>query len=263
LLLAPALTAAVAANADGYLDPPYNLYPYVPDPTDTPPLYYTKVCEPGKTAESDASYVVVGIWYPRSYQGVSTGYAGDLVIPETIDGLPVRKIKEGAFTLCQSLTSVSIPSNCREIGANAFTWCSSLTNVTIAEGTTYIGDFAFSNCVKLTSITFPKSLAHLGKGCFEKANALTDVYFKGNAPRLDVGARPDLGKAYFGEKLYNAGNPQRRPTFHIDPTTIGWLGQGRTGAPEKWPLELGWMQAYPVKTFSANTGLNFILTLAE
>jgi len=71
------------------------------------------------------------------------------------------------------------------------------------------------------------------------------VYFKGNAPRIDIGARPS--GAYFGEKWYDAGDQQQRLTVHIDPKTEGWIAPGRTGAPEKWPLEFGWMQAYPVK----------------
>ncbi len=234
----------LAAEALAITNPPYNEFPYFAESTDNPPLNYTKVCEPGVVDESGASYAVIGTWFPYSRQGVATGYSGDLVIPETIDGLPVRKIKDGCFTLCQSLTSVTIPSTCREIGDNAFNWCTSLTNVTIAEGTASIGAFAFSNCTSLASITFPKSLVYLGPGCFEKTWALTDVYFKGNAPRLDVGARPE--KAYFGEKWYDAGDQQPRFTIHIDPSTEGWIAPGKKGAPEKWPLEFGWMQAYPV-----------------
>lgn len=243
--LAAMMLVGVAAEALAINDPPYNIFTYGPDSADNPPLYYTKVCEPGATDEADASYVVIGIWYMRSYQGVAPSYAGDLVIPETIEGLPVRKIKDNAFSLCQNLTSVSVPSTVREVGACAFSWCTALTNVTFAEGVASVGPYAFSNCVSLTSVTFPKSLSYLGPRCFEKTWALKDVYFRGNAPRLDVGTRPS--GAYFGEKWYDAGDQQQRFTVHIDPTTEGWVAPGRTGAPEKWPLEFGWMQAYPVK----------------
>ena len=49
------LGALVFANAGlAYNDPPYCLFPYVPDVTDKPPLYDTKVCPVGKTEKNDA-----------------------------------------------------------------------------------------------------------------------------------------------------------------------------------------------------------------
>ena len=108
--LAGSARVAMAIN-----DPPYYLFPYEPDATDKPPLYYTKVCPVGKTEEKDAEYVVIGVWFPRRYQGVAPNYSGALVIPEKIDGLPVRKIMPEAFSVCQSLTSVHIPATVREM----------------------------------------------------------------------------------------------------------------------------------------------------
>ena len=34
----------IAKAVVAYNDPPYYLFPYVPDTTDNPPLYYTMVC---------------------------------------------------------------------------------------------------------------------------------------------------------------------------------------------------------------------------
>ena len=77
------------ASAMSY--PPYDIYPYLADSTDNPPLNYTKVCEPGRTGEENASYVVLGVFFPRSYHALAnTGYDGDLEIPAYIDGLPAR-----------------------------------------------------------------------------------------------------------------------------------------------------------------------------
>ena len=101
LAFAGCVRVAMAIN-----DPPYYLFPYEPDATDKPPLYYTKVCPVGKTEEKDAEYVVIGVWFPRTCQGVAPNYSGELVIPEKIDGLPVRKIMPAAFSMCQALTSV-------------------------------------------------------------------------------------------------------------------------------------------------------------
>ena len=89
----------VVAAAMSY--PPYDIYPYLADGTDNPPLNYTKVCEPGRMGEENASYVVLGVFFPRAYPALAnSAYDGDLVIPAYIDGLPVRKIKEAGFLAC-------------------------------------------------------------------------------------------------------------------------------------------------------------------
>ena len=81
LLLAFAL-AGSARLAMAMNDPPYYLFPYMPDATDKPPLYYTKVCPVGKTEEKDAGRVENGIWLgaalcPRSAGEVACGFRVD------------------------------------------------------------------------------------------------------------------------------------------------------------------------------------------
>lgn len=231
--------------------PPYDIYPYLADSTDNPPLNYTKVCEPGRTGEENASYVVLGVFFPRAYPVLAnSAYDGDLVIPAYIDGLPVRKIKEAGFLACQSLRSVKIPSTVREIDERAFCWCTALTNVTFEEGVQSIGAFAFSNCYNLASVTLPASLSSLGEGCFEKCDALRDVYFRGNAPRVSCPA--DSAKPCLGEPWYNAGGPYERLKVHINRNTCGWIAPYVKGVPEKWPVALGYMQAYETVTESGN-----------
>ena len=238
-----AIMMVVAASALAMVNPPYDLYPYLADSTDDPPLNYTKVCEPGRLGEANASYVVLGIWFPRAYPALAnTGYSGDLAIPAHIDGLPVRKIKEAGFLACQSLKSVRIPFTIREIDARAFCWCTSLTNVTFEEGVQSIGAFAFSNCYNLVSVTFPASLSHLGEGCFEKCDSLRHVYFRGNAPRVDC--QGDSARSCLGEPWYNAGGPYERLKVHVNRNTFGWIAPYVKGVPEKWPVDHGYMQAY-------------------
>ena len=223
--------------------PPYDIYPYLADSTDDPPLNYTKVCEPGRTGEENASYVVLGVFFPRAYPALAnSAYDGDLVIPAYIDGLPVRKIKEAGFLACQSLRSVRIPSTVREIDERAFCWCTALTNVTFEEGVQSIGAFAFSNCCNLASVTLPTTLSHLGEGCFEKCDALRHVRFRGNAPQVDRPANPD--KPCLGEPWYNAGGPYERLKVHVNKNTYGWIAPYVKGVPEKWPVASGYMQAY-------------------
>ena len=64
-MLANVVAAMLPLVAGAMSYPPYDIYPYLADSTDNPPLNYTKVCEPGRTGEANASYVVLGVFFPR------------------------------------------------------------------------------------------------------------------------------------------------------------------------------------------------------
>jgi hypothetical protein len=127
-----------------------------------------------------------------------TGTGGNVVIPATIDSMPVLKIGEYAFYRCRGLTSVTIPNSVTSIeeyafdgcigltsvtignsvtsiGVYAFEWCSGLTSVTIGNSVTSIGDAAFSGCTNLTSVTIPNSVTSIGNEAFDGCIGLTSV----------------------------------------------------------------------------------------
>ena len=52
-----------------------------------------------------------------------TGAGGDVVVPDTIDGLPVTAIGDNAFCYCTSLTSITLPDSVTTIGRWAFQDC--------------------------------------------------------------------------------------------------------------------------------------------
>ena len=255
-MLAIVLSVALSASdVFGIANPPYEVYPYLADATDRPPVNYMKVTEPGRTGEANASYVVLGVSFPRTYQAVSAAYAGELAIPAYIDGLPVRKINEAAFIACSGLTGVRIPATVREIGARAFADCFALKSVTFEPGVATVGDAAFSNCVALTSVRFPKTLSRLGAGCFQGCVALTDVYFDGNAPRLVVPQQALAGtpeKSVLGEAIFRQTGYAQRFRVHANRDTFGWISPYEKGVPEKWPVDYGYMRAH--ETVAENGG---------
>lgn len=238
-LVVKVTTAVLPTVAFAMTYPPYEIY--TGTTAGNPQLTYTKMCEPGRQGEGNASYVILGAYYP-SRAAVATGYDGDVIIPSFIDGLPVRKINEAAFIACTKLRGVKIPATVREVGARAFSDCWLLTNVTFEAGVATIGDSAFSNCASLVSITFPKTLSRMGAGCFQGCASLTDVYFLGNAPRLTLPAVTD--KSGLGEMIFRNYGYSERFRVHIRRNTYGWIAPYAKGVPEKWPVDYGYMQAH-------------------
>ena len=77
---------------------------------------------------------------------------GTLLIPATINGLPVTSIGFGAFLGCTQLTSVLLPASVESISDWAFKGASGLTNVTIPSSVTNIGAYAFEGCSGLANV---------------------------------------------------------------------------------------------------------------
>ena len=60
-----------------------------------------------------------------------TGSGGAVVIPSTINDLPVTSIGDNAFYECLRLTSVTIPNSVTSIGDEAFYGCNSLNSISV------------------------------------------------------------------------------------------------------------------------------------
>ncbi len=86
-------------------------------------------------------------------------YSGDVIIPETYDGMPVAAIGFKAFS-GSKITSILIPQTVTSIRMNAFSCCDNLQHISFNEGSCLeiIESLAFSGCQKLTHVRLPDTL---------------------------------------------------------------------------------------------------------
>ncbi len=132
--------------------------------------------------------------------------AESIIIPETIEGLPVTRIasvavtddnkfeadKTGGLYGCYTLASVTLPETITSIGDYAFYGCKNLKEINIPERVMHIGARAFAMCSSLNALTVPSGIDTIGEGAF----ALTPWYD-------DLQYHRDL--IIFNGRLYDTG----------------------------------------------------------
>ncbi|MGN1062253.1 MAG: leucine-rich repeat domain-containing protein [Candidatus Scatosoma sp.] len=126
-----------------------------------------------------------------------TEIAGELVIPNGVTSIP-----KGAFSKCNSLTSVIIPDSVTSIDSSAFSSCYSLTSVTIPNGVTSIVASTFFNCSSLTSVTIPDSVTSIGYSAFFNCSSLTSITIPNSVTSIDSSA---FSSCYSLTSIYYAG----------------------------------------------------------
>lgn len=88
------------------------------------------------------------------------GAGGDVVVPDTIDGLPVTSIGAYAFRDCTGLTSITLPNSVTSIGDSAFERCVFLTSISLPDGCS-IGEYAFEGCPAVITVRLRKSRCYI------------------------------------------------------------------------------------------------------
>ena len=111
-----------------------------------------------------------------------------LVIPETIEGMPVVAIDGLRFSK-SNIESVVFPTSLERIEWSQFAECSRLTSVSFAaEGNLKkIGRYAFQNC-PLTCVSIPASVETIDDYAFKSNSSLTSVSFAAEGKLKKIGS---------------------------------------------------------------------------
>lgn len=107
-----------------------------------------------------------------------------VTIPKTANGYTVTGIGENAFSYCEKLSWVNLPSTLITIGDNAFHWCSKLQSISIPDKVTTIGNTAFYGA-GLTSLWIPAKVEAIGSYAFSRCGKLDWISVDGNNPYYD------------------------------------------------------------------------------
>ena len=96
-------------------------------------------------------------------------------VPETINGLPVTAIADGAFKNLHLLLKVTIPESVHSIGDSAFRDCHDLLGVNIPKRVTRLGSLLFSGCERLQSVNITGDILTIDYGAFFHCERLCSV----------------------------------------------------------------------------------------
>ena len=116
-----------------------------------------------------------------------TGNAVNVIVPTTLEGLPVTGIGKGAFKDNMTINKVSIYKGVTEIRDEAFQGCRNLNSITLPDTLKKIGERAFDS-TGLLSISIPGGCNELGEAAFSNASRLTSIVFPANFTAIPANA---------------------------------------------------------------------------
>lgn len=101
--------------------------------------------------------------------------SGDVIIPSEIDGYKVVGILSSAFSGCNEMTSLIIPSSVERIREHTFSNCAKLSYVQLPDNLKELPNNCFYNCSSLTSVKLPSAITVINDGSFFGCTNLTAI----------------------------------------------------------------------------------------
>ncbi|MBR1987596.1 MAG: leucine-rich repeat protein [Clostridia bacterium] len=140
---------------------------------ENPMYFYRRVDEENTrgvkyTLSEDGTYYIVS--------GAESGVT-DVMIRDSLDGLPVKEIKTNAFAYNSTIKNLIIPANVTIINETAFYACTALKSVEFEDGSllTTIDRGAFQNCTALAEFTISEKVTTFGNNAFLGCTSLKKI----------------------------------------------------------------------------------------
>ena len=100
----------------------------------------------------------------------------------------LKRIEEGAFCSCLTLSKVDLPDSVTIIEDSAFWGCSAISEFHISENIVSIGDYAFQYCYGIPEIILPESCRSIGLQAFEGCIAVKRIDLPVGLTEIGAGA---------------------------------------------------------------------------
>lgn len=160
----------------------------------------------------------------REYMGTDT----NVVVPDTLDGVPVKVLYMSCLGSSDTLTSVVLPDSVTVLRNGALSFCENLTQITLSENLISIGRGCLGSNYALTEITIPASV------CYMRGDPWYDTLHR-------VGEEPSLVKMPY--------EPLAEDNFEFDPDTRTITAYTGTAVDVIIPRTIG---GVPVENISYN-----------
>lgn len=176
-----------------------------------------------------------------------TGYRGedkDVTIPATINGFKITKIYSFCMRLQgnNTLESVTIGNNVKEIRRWAFKKCSKLKTVNIGKSVRIIEDYAFYQCPEISNVNFDEGVKAIEKNAFDNCTKLKSVSLPNSVNRI-------------GEESFGYGRDDDYNSYKIQGFTItGYSGS----SVEKYANDCGFTFKSKGKYQNVDDGEDFL-----
>lgn len=120
----------------------------------------------------------------------------------------ISTIDDSAFYGC-GLKTIEIPYGVKTINSSSFSFCRNLETVKLAYGVTVIGSYAFEYCINLININIPDSVDVLGSAAFRNCIRLENIKISDSVGHLGSYTFADcvsLSNVLLGSRIKTIGN---------------------------------------------------------
>ena len=114
----------------------------------------------------------------REYTGTDT----NVVVPDTLDGVPVKVLYMSCLGSSDTLTSVVLPDSVTVLRNGALSFCENLTQITLSENLISIGRGCLGSNHALTEITIPASVCYMRGDALGFCFNMQKIVFEGACP---------------------------------------------------------------------------------